>query len=266
MTNAAIQQRLIGYGLLDPPADGKWGAQSQAALEDFQRFKGLPAGEIDAATVVAIAPKPPDLKFSGDFASRIVKYMVKQGHFVARGRQRYNIVYVEGVDQDGTPNSDAFNQWNDRRILIEIADFVTPKIVGNWLATTEPGAMYTYNPMNPGGAFRIAFGQYKAWRFGRHGRTQYPALVQCGEISGYRDKNKDGMRTDDRLVTGSDMAINQHHGWGASEIGPHSAGCLVGQSIEGHQKFLEILKSDRRYQVNSNYVFYAAVIPGDRLE
>jgi hypothetical protein len=119
--------------------------------------------------------------------------------------------------------------------------------------------------MNPDGAFRIAFGQYCAWTFGLHGRTQYPALVQCAEISGYRDKNMDGNRTGDPFVTGNGFGVNQHHGWDMPHIDSASAGCLVGQSIEGHQDFMELLKGDRRYQVNSNHVFYTTIIPGDQL-
>ena len=190
--------------------------------------------------------------------------MLKNNFFISRGEKAYNILYLEGANKDGTPNADEFNVWNDRRLLIEIPDD-TPKIVGNWLATTEPGSTYTYNPMNPGGAFRIKFGQYKAWRFGRHGRTQYPALVQCGTISGYRDKNKDGARTGDVLVTGDDFGVNQHHGWGLEFGDAASAGCLVAQAIEDHEDFMELLRGDRRYRVNSNYIFYTTILAADVL-
>jgi peptidoglycan hydrolase-like protein with peptidoglycan-binding domain len=266
MTNIEMQQALINHGLLDPPADGLWGAQSRAALEDFQSLHQLPpSGQPDDATCQLLKEAPVSkINLRNDLASLIVSFMLKQNYFIARGLNRYNIVYIEGADQNGTPNSDTFNEWNDRRIAIEISGD-TPKIVGNWLATTEPGATYTYNPMNPDGAFRIAFGQYRAWTFGRHGQTQYPALVQCGTISGYRDKNMDGNRTGDLLVTGDDYGVNQHHGWELQLVNEASAGCLVGQSIEGHEEFMEILRGDRRYQVNPNYVFYTTIIPADQL-
>jgi hypothetical protein len=89
--------------------------------------------------------------------------------------------------------------------------------------------------------------------------------VQCGQISGYRDKNQDGKRTGDPFVTGNDFGVNQHHGYNMQLIDAASAGCLVGQSIEGHQEFMQILRGDRRYQVNPHYVFYTTIIPGDRL-
>lgn len=266
MTNIETQQVLINHGLLDPPADGVWGAQSRAALEDFQRMHQLPpSGQVDVATRACLKETPVSkIKLGTDLASKIISFMLKQNYFICRGPHRYNIVYVEGTNGDGTANSDIFNEWNDRRILIEI-ESDTPKIVGNWLATTEPGATYTFHPMNPNGAFRIAFGQYCAWTVGLHGQTQYPALVQCSVISGYRDQNMDGKRTGDPFVTGDGYGVNQHHGWNMQCVDEASAGCLVGQSIEAHQEFMELLRSDRRYKVNPRYVFYTTIIPGDQL-
>jgi hypothetical protein len=266
MTNIETQQVLIDHGLLDPPADGIWGVQSKVALEEFQAMHQLPpSGQLDDATCSLLKQAPvPKINLGTDLASLIIGFMLKQNYFISRGPHRYNIIYIEGTNADGIVNSDRFNEWNDRRILIEIVGG-TPKIVGNWLGTTEPGATYTYKPMNSGGAFRIAFGQYRAWRFGLHGRTPYPALVQCENISGYRDKNQDGKRTGDSFVTGNNFGVNQHHGYDMQLIDSASAGCLVGQSIEGHQEFLEILRSDKRYRANPNYVFYTTIIPGDRL-
>lgn len=266
MTNKEIQLLLIQQKLLDPPADGKWGPQSAAALRAFQIKHGLaPSGTLDETTKTLLQTvKPAQLRLFDDLASKIIRYMLTQNYWIAIGPKAYNIVYLEGCDSDGKLNPDRFNEWNDRRMLIEILD-ETPKIIGNWLATTEPGATYTYSPMNPDGVFRIAFGQYRAWQFGLHGRTQYPALVQCGPVSGFRDKNMDGLRTGDPFVTGDYFGINQHHGWDMAFIDAASAGCLVGQSIEGHQDFMELLRGDRRYQVSKAYTFYTAVIPAEKL-
>jgi hypothetical protein len=264
-TNIEVQRYLINWGYLDPPADGHWGMHSRTALSYFQKFHSLPiTGEPDTATLAALKTSPPPLKLGTDLASRIIRKMLRHDMWVSRGEKLYNIVYLEGVDADGTPNPDATDVWNDRRIVIEIASD-TPKIIANWLATTEPGAYYINHPMNPGGAFRIAFGQYRAWRFGRHGRTQYPALQQAGPVSGHRDTNKDGRRTGDPFVTGSDFGINQHHGWDMANVGKGSAGCLVGQSIEDHQNFMDMLSCDRRQKVNSQYLWYTTILAGDDL-
>jgi len=48
-------------------------------------------------------------------------------------------------------------------------------------------------------------------------------------------------------------------------VGRASAGCLVGQSVSGHQEFMAYLKSDRRYKINNAYRFCTTIIPGDKL-
>lgn len=96
-----------------------------------------------------------------DLASRIISYMKAKNYIVFSGSKNYNLVYVEGMNEDETLNNDAPNEFNDRRIVIEVVNNI-PKIVNHWLATTEPGNYYTYHPLNHDGAARIAFGQYKA--------------------------------------------------------------------------------------------------------
>ncbi|MBW4677448.1 MAG: peptidoglycan-binding protein [Desmonostoc geniculatum HA4340-LM1] len=268
-----IQILLIGLGLLDPPADEKFGPISAAALKKFQEL--MKTGETDFLGAVTAKelietkreelPKPP-LKLGNDIASKIVKYMQAKNYEVFTNPKEYNIVYLEGVNEDWTLNSDTPNQFNDRRVVIEVVDGI-PKIVNHWQATTEPGSRYTYNPMNPGGAARIKFGQYKAWSVGIHGNSEpHEALIQVAPITVYRDFNKDFQRTGDKLDTGL-FLINQHYGYDApaNDIKNASAGCLVGRRREGHREFMAIIKQDPRYLANKSYVFYTTVIPGDDL-
>jgi hypothetical protein len=42
-------------------------------------------------------------------------------------------------------------------------------------------------------------------------------------------------------------------------------GYLVGRRRQGHKEFMAIVKSDRRYQLNKNYIFVTTVIAGDDL-
>lgn len=199
-------------------------------------------------------------------AAKIINYMHSKNYVVFSGAKNYNIVYVEGMNEDGTLNNDVPNQFNDRRIIIEVIDGV-PKIVNHWQATTEPGDYYTYHPMNPQGAARIAFGQYRAWAVGIHGNAEpHEALIQVKPVTVCRDYNQDFKRTGDKLDTGF-FGINQHWGYDAplEDIKNASAGCLVGRRREGHREFMKIVKSDRRYQVYRNYIFYTTVIAGDDL-
>jgi len=268
-----IQILLIGLGLLDPPADDKFGPVSAAALKKFQELMKI--GETDylgaltakelIETKLEELPKPP-LKLGNDIASKIIKYMQAKNYQISTNPKEYNIVYLEGVNEDWTLNKDTPNQFNDRRLVIEVVDGV-PKIVNHWQATTEPGSRYTYNPMNLGGAARIKFGQYKAWSVGIHGNSEpHEALIQVAPITVHRDFNKDFQRTGDKLDTGL-FLVNQHYGYDApvNDIKNASAGCLVGRRREGHREFMSIIKQDRRYVANKNYVFYTTVIPGDDL-
>ncbi|MEH2135400.1 peptidoglycan-binding protein [Nostoc sp.] len=254
-----VQQLLIDLKLLSGVADGKIGPQSIGAIAELLLI--TKNTEITDNLLRLLSLPQPKLDLSkSDFASKIAKYMLSQNYWIDENHA--NIVYVEGCDLDGTPNADTMNEWNDVRSLLVIKDSV-PTIARSWKATTEPGLKYTMQPLNPDGAFRIAFGQYKAWSVGWH--KTHVALVQVGEIVGYRDRNKDGLRTGDLVVRGDDFGVDQHHGYSMQHVDGASAGCLVGQSVEGHEEFMKLVKSDPRYQANSNYVFLTTVIPGDKL-
>ena len=193
----------------------------------------------------------------------IVKYCKFHSYKLFTGHQQINIIYVEGMDVDGNVNSDAPNQFNDVRLVLS-DNF---KLLGNWSATTEPGRWYTQNPMNRRGAARIAFGQYKAWAVGMHGNSEpHEALIQVGEVAVFRDANKDGLRTGDNIDRGL-FGINQHWGYDLppDNLGRASAGCLVGRTRQGHREFMNIIKTDSRYQSDRQYIFTTTVIPADKL-
>jgi hypothetical protein len=199
-------------------------------------------------------------------ATKIIDYMKAKNYVVFSGEKNYNIIYIEGMNEDGILNDDAPNQFNDRRIIVEVMGGI-PKIVNSWQATTEPGNYYTYRPMNPNGAARIKFGQYQAWKVGIHGNSEpHEALVQFLPITVCRDFNQDFKRTGDKLDSGN-FGVNQHWGYDApmTDIKNTSAGCLVGRRREGHREFMELVKNDTRYQKNCDYVFYTTVIAGDDL-
>lgn len=208
--------------------------------------------------------KPIKTTGEGSFVERIVAYCEEKGYKLSRAEGHFNIVYVEGVNLDGSPNNDRLNEWNDVRLLIRFFAG-KPAIVKAWEATTEPGSHYTYNTMNAKGAARIAFGQYKAWKIGIH--KDHEALVQTGgPVTVHRDFNKDFKRTGDKLDTGI-FFINQHHGYDypKNNIGKGSAGCLVGRTRAGHREFMSIIKQDPRYKADKAYIFDTWILPGDEL-
>jgi hypothetical protein len=199
------------------------------------------------------------------FINKIIDYMKGNNYQVDEGPDLFNIVYIEGANADGTPNADRINEWNDRRIIFQIEDGKA-LILGNWAATSEPGKPYTDRPMNPKGAARIQFGQYRAWSVGMHGNSfPHESLLQVAPVTVCRDFNRDGFRTGDKLDTGL-FGINQHSTNGNPDlVGKWSAGCLVGRSLSDHRIFMQLVKSDRRFCKNSNYVFRTTIIDATKL-
>lgn len=186
-------------------------------------------------------------------SSRILKYCKSKNYPIAD----FNIIYIEGLTINGQLNGDEPNQFNDVRAI-----FNRERCLDCWQATCEPGSWYTDYPVNPEGAFRIAFGFHQnAWEVGIHGNSEpHEALVQIGEVRGHRDANRDMVRTGDREVRGY-FGINQHWGYDMppGDIGQASAGCLVGRSRFGHQQFMQFCKnSGRQY-------FDTIVVPGDKI-
>lgn len=272
-----VQGRLIALGCLDPPADGAFGPISTAALAGFAKRAGVAfRDQLTGQLADALLQAKPDsfikLTLGNDFASRIVKYMQLKKYYVARLPGYQTIVYVEGCDADGKPNTDAFDGWNDRRMVLTIEANGRPMIRHNVTATSEPGKFFTMHPINKMGTARIALEQFKAWRVGMHHPSMKPpskhvALVQAGKIKVFRDKNKDGIRTGDPLSIASGMGINQHsgHDQNIKSIGKASAGCLVGRNDAEHRMFMDLVKLDPRFKASNGYTFMTAVIGGDDL-
>jgi hypothetical protein len=277
-----IQQVLISLNFLDPPADGLFGPISTAAMLEFQdvmspKISGLSKekgflGKITAKALIETSPDevPPrsiDLS-KNDIAAKIIKYMQSKRYQISTEAQNYNIVYVEGMSENLALNNNKPNEFNDVRMVIEIVKSV-PTIVGKWEGTTEPGTHFTMNPINPNGAARIAFGQYKSWRVGTHvgsGADPHEALLQIADVSVFRDKNKDMIRTGDKLFTGL-FAITQHWGFDLprNKIGVAGACSLVGRTRAGHREFMKIIKQDKRFLLSSSYTFLTTIIPGNEL-
>jgi hypothetical protein len=177
-----------------------------------------------------------------------------------------NIVYVEGMNPDGSANDDQPNVFNDLRTVLQVDAAGVVQLLGSWQATTEPGTHYTkIKVLDANGAARIAFGQYKAWEVGMHPRNatnQHEALVQVASITVHRDLNQDFERTGDKTFTGL-FGINQHWGFDLPEDNVYnaSAGCLVGRTKVGHREFMKLVKQDVRYIARPGFRFTAAVLP-----
>jgi len=194
-----------------------------------------------------------------ELAGKIIGVMRAKGYRTDSDEGHLNIVYVEGMNADGTANDNAANQFNDLRTVIRFAGG-KPVIAGAWEGTTEPSRRWTEDPMNPKGAARIAFGQYTAWQMGMH--HDHEALVQVGPVTVHRDLDKDYRRDGDARDTGL-FGINQHWGYDLprNDLGNSSAGCLVGRTRAGHRAFMALVKTDKRYLADRNHRFTTTVLP-----
>lgn len=261
-----VQAKLKDGGYYSGDIDGEFGTKSKAAFSEFKstHFLNSPdkLGASAAKSLLALS----NTITGDDLASKIIRRMQALGFKVFKGRGEVNLIYLEGVNADGTPNSDRLDEFNDRRILL-VFENNKPKIIGNYLGSSEIGAYYTYNRMNPLGGARIAIdAQFTAWAVGYHGygNSEHEALVQVGEVTVCRDDNEDGMRTGDYQDTGY-FGINYHSAFDSENVGRWSAGCLIVQSHADHQESMELLKRDPRYLSNPDFIFTIAILDGQKL-
>jgi hypothetical protein len=270
-----IQTQLGALGLLDPPVDGQFGPVSHWALAQLlSRMKLTGKKVLDAEIARALLAGKDSSLFpinpATNFAGRLVAAAQRAGYWLCRHPDCVNILYVEGMDGAGKANSNLPNEFNDVRVLLRINRAGNPDIADCWDATSEPGRYYALvKKLDPRGAARIAFGQYKAWAVGTHmaGRPSgHEALVQTGAVRVFRDLNADFKRTGDAVFEGV-FGINQHWGYDLprSDIGRASAGCLVGRTKTGHRGFMSLCKSDPRYLSNNGYRFMTGVLPASDL-
>jgi len=95
--------------------------------------------------------------------------------------------------------------------------------------TTDPGLYYRNHPINVAGTAILKPGHYpKCWQIGAH-QGKYTALVQRGEMTVYRDRNKDAHLDREHEQTGY-FGINLHRtGVSAHSLKTDkvSAGCQV---------------------------------------
>lgn len=207
-------------------------------------------------------------------AHAIAAYCKMKGYPWETTPGHLNIVYIEGINEDFTPNKDSFDEWNDLRIIVDHRpDTLVPFLKFWQVATTEPGRKSTFaaSAKKLGGVARLAFRHYpKKWVRGYHNAarcgTNHPALVQRRDepVMVHRDFNQDGKRTGDAIAPA--FCINHHGvmpGIVPKLVGGHSAGCPVGLNWEQHLEFISLTDTDLRYLGNPNFAYSASILAGD---
>lgn len=194
-----------------------------------------------------------------ELVRRCMMVRLKNDWPIAKKAGEVNVDYIEGMDLDGSPNANRKNAFDDLHVLYGFKDGV-PFLIAKYECTTAPGPRYTLKPINPSGAAIIDLGYQACWQPGLH-RGAYQALVQTGGACRvWRDRAKTYKRGQG-MQTGW-FGINRHHGGNASrtDIGGHSAGCLVTRLVSHHEESMRIVKADPRYLANKKFVFGTCVM------
>lgn len=172
-----LKHKLTEWGLLDPSFaregdprkqiehSSNWNSFCVDGAENLLRLFGQDDadGTIDTSEYDLIMKRgnPQPLKPNDAKTRKLVKAYEQNKWYIARGNDVYNVTWIEDFNRDWTGRIGVLDTWDDMVVLWQAEHNGTVRIIEEfWQATTEPGAYYTFNPMNAGGAARIAFGQY----------------------------------------------------------------------------------------------------------
>jgi len=93
-------------------------------------------------------------------------------------------------------------------------------------ASVDPGRRYTERPLHAKGCANLKDGQYP-YKKGIH--RGYPAFVQAGDVTVWRDRDRDADRDAGEIEETGKFGINIHASTRKQESDPGSAGCQVVQ-------------------------------------
>lgn len=121
-----------------------------------------------------------------------------------------------------------------------------------WNATTDPGKAPMLAGNKGTGTARVVPGQYSASHIIRLHRAKYEALGQEGNISVYRDADKDLEYDTDKITTANNYGINIHKaGQDSTWIDDWSHGCQVFKRVKDFDAFMKICKAAAKIHGNS---------------
>jgi hypothetical protein len=170
---------------------------------------------------------------------KLQQIVESKGYEFFTGELNINLV---GIRTDLT----ATNTFNDE-LLIAIEMDGKKHVLNYADFTTDPGYYYLKKKfLNPKGCAILKPGQYRGmWALGKH-RGKYPALVQVGKCTVYRDRNADNT-LDTHTEQAGLFGINMHHAYDTpNDINKYSAGCQVHRSSEFLDQVLRLCKKSAK--------------------
>lgn len=164
----------------------------------------------------------------------------KKGYKVFTGAEELNLVGIRTLPGEAGKFDDT--------LAVFYVDADGNEAFHLFAITTDPGRYYLNNPANVDGTAILKEGQYPVYQYALH-RGAYMALCQrTGDVTVYRDRNKNNVIDYDNTDTGM-FGINIHHAakTGKTEfVGKFSAGCQVFQSIDDFNEVMELVRKQLR--------------------
>jgi len=228
-------QKILVEDGYDVSIDGDFGYGTEVAVKDFQKKSGLTADGIvgtntwNALFTVESAftpqePLPPILQKAKD-----------EGYEIWNEPYRLWLFGLRSKDSQANSFNDTLGCY-----------YYSPE--GGWVSyfwpgTTDPGTYWLENPSRVAGTAILVEEQYlDTWTIDLHA-GKYEALCQrAGEVSVYRDGNKDNVLDEnpDTITTGY-FGINIHKaGSDSTQVDKWSAGCQVFKRLADFNKMMKL--------------------------
>lgn len=178
---------------------------------------------------------------------QIKQAVLRKGYqFFEDGDFNVNIVGI----RNNTPGKKVTNVFDDWITLTFKQDGIWQFYI--WPATTDPGKAPMLLGNNGIGTARVVPGQYLGSHMIRLHRGQYEAVCQKGNISVYRDADRDLEFDTDKITTADNYGINIHKaGRDSTWIDNWSHGCQVFKRSIDFEEFMRICKKAAKIHGNS---------------
>ncbi|MEM7104247.1 MAG: hypothetical protein AAF502_14005 [Bacteroidota bacterium] len=181
---------------------------------------------------------------------QIKDVLQKKGYEFFDGNKKYNLNIIGVRTDNNVPNS-----FDDNIYLIYRDDDLKMK-VDNFPVTTDPGLHWLLHPLNVKGTAILVPGQYRGSHKIRKHQGKYDAVCQQGNLTVWRDNNKDKILDFENAPTqtGSAFGINIHRSNPSTEstvVHKWSAGCTVFKRVKDFLHLMRLAYKARTLYSNS---------------
>jgi hypothetical protein len=259
-----LESRLAQFGFLaEDQANGIYGSSTDEALDLMREAYGIDKPMFPGVSPVDLQAIITGTKSAESLKKKQSTYQALKWEVKARGKAWddnagiRNIVGIRGFLLGKGKVENVHNIYNDVLFACWVDTDGTEHAIP-FRASLDPGYYYTHvRPLNAQGAAHLVSGQY-IYQWGRHGKRQYPALVQAQSVTVARSFRGDIRDTDVRDIGW--FGIHFHAGSTAAYVYNASAGCQViycgGSRSAQYRYFLEVLGGYKQNQMKFRYTLF----------